>query len=42
VLTLGGALEIIASPVFHEDDFDLGEEASLRITEMGQHSRNAL
>jgi hypothetical protein len=28
---LDGVPEIIASPVFHEDDFDPGEEASLRI-----------
>jgi hypothetical protein len=27
--TLGGASEIIASPVFHEDNFDPGEEASV-------------
>jgi hypothetical protein len=39
VATLGGALEIIASSVFHEDGFDLEEEASLRIPEIGQHSK---
>jgi hypothetical protein len=39
VTTLGGAPEIIASHVFHEDGFYFGEEASLRIPEIGQHSK---
>jgi hypothetical protein len=39
VPTLGGALEIIVSPVFHEGGFDSGEEASLRIPETSQHSK---
>jgi hypothetical protein len=34
-----GAPKIIASPFFHEDGFDPGEEASLRIPEIGQHSK---
>jgi hypothetical protein len=33
--TLGSAPEIILSPDFHEDGFDLKEEASLRIPETG-------
>jgi hypothetical protein len=33
VPTLGSTLEIIVSPVFDEDGFDPGEEASLRIPE---------
>jgi hypothetical protein len=37
--TLGAAPEVIVSPVFHEDGFDLGEEASLQIPETGQHSK---
>jgi hypothetical protein len=36
--TLGGAPKIITYPVFHEDGFDPGEEASLRIPETSQHS----
>jgi hypothetical protein len=39
VPTLGGAPEIIASPVFHEDGFDPKEEASLQILETSQHSK---
>jgi hypothetical protein len=39
VPTLGSAPEIIASPVFHEDGFDLKEEASLWIPEIGQLSK---
>jgi hypothetical protein len=39
VTILGGTPEIIASPVFHEDGFDPGEEASLRIPEISQHSK---
>jgi hypothetical protein len=38
VPTLSGTPEIIASPVFHEDGFDCGEEASLWIPEIGHHS----
>jgi hypothetical protein len=37
--TLGGAPEIIVSPVFDEEGFDSGEETSLRIPETGQHSK---
>jgi hypothetical protein len=37
VLTLGGAPKIIISPVFDEEGFDSGEEASLRIPETAQH-----
>jgi hypothetical protein len=37
--TLGGAPEIIASPVFHEDGFDPREEASLWIPEISQHRK---
>jgi hypothetical protein len=33
--TLGGALEIIASLVFHEVGFDPREEASLLVPEIG-------
>jgi hypothetical protein len=36
--TLGGALEIIVSPVFDEEGFDSGEETSLRIPETAKHS----
>jgi hypothetical protein len=39
VPTLGGVPEIIASLVFHEDGFDPGEEASLQILEIGEHSK---
>jgi hypothetical protein len=39
VPTLGGALEIIVSPVFDEEGFDSREEASLRIPETAQHSK---
>jgi hypothetical protein len=39
VRTLGGSPEIIAFPIFHEHDFDPGEEASHRIPEIGQHSK---
>jgi hypothetical protein len=39
VPTLSSALEIIVSPVFHEDGFDPEEEASLWIPETGQHSK---
>jgi hypothetical protein len=42
VATLGGAPEIIASPVFHEDDFDLREEASLWIPRSVSIARKAL
>jgi hypothetical protein len=42
VPTLGGAPKIIASPIFHEDGFDLGEEASLRIPESVIIAMNAL
>jgi hypothetical protein len=35
VPTLGGTPEIIASPVFHEDDFDPREEESLKILKIG-------
>jgi hypothetical protein len=31
--------EIIAFPIFHEHDFDPGDEASPRIPEIGQHSK---
>jgi hypothetical protein len=37
--TLGGVPEIIVSHVFDEDGFDPCEEASLRIPETGQHSK---
>jgi hypothetical protein len=37
--TLGGAPEIIVSPIFYEDGFDPREEASLWIPETGQHSK---
>jgi hypothetical protein len=37
--TLGGMSEIIASSVFHKDGFDPREETSLRIPEIGQHSK---
>jgi hypothetical protein len=37
--TLGGALEIIVSLVFDEEGFDPGMEASLRMPETGQHSK---
>jgi hypothetical protein len=40
--TLDGALEIFVSPIFHEDGFDLGEEASLRIPESVIIAMNAL
>jgi hypothetical protein len=33
------ASEIIVSLVLHEDGFDIREEASLRIPETGQHSK---
>jgi hypothetical protein len=33
VPTVGGTPEIIVSPVFDEEGFDSGEEASLRIPE---------
>jgi hypothetical protein len=39
VPTFGGALEIIVSPIFDEEGFDPGEEASLRIPEINQHSK---
>jgi hypothetical protein len=39
VPTLGGTPQIIASPIFHEDGFDPRDEASLRITDIGQHSK---
>jgi hypothetical protein len=39
VPTLGGALEIIVSPVFDEEGFDSGEETRLRILETAQHSK---
>jgi hypothetical protein len=39
VPTLSGTLEIIVSPVFHEEGFDSGEETSLRIPETTQHSK---
>jgi hypothetical protein len=34
---LGGAPEIIVSPLFDEEGFDSREEASLRIPETNQH-----
>jgi hypothetical protein len=37
--TLGGAPEIIVSPVFDEEGFDFGEETSLRILETAQRSK---
>jgi hypothetical protein len=37
--TLGGAPEIIVSPVFDEEGFDSGEETSLRIPETAQQSK---
>jgi hypothetical protein len=37
--TLGGVPEIIVSPVFDEEGFDPGEEASLRVPETGLHSK---
>jgi hypothetical protein len=37
--TLGGAPEIIVSPVFDEEGFDSGEETSLQILETAQHSK---
>jgi hypothetical protein len=37
VPTLGGAPEIIVSPVFDEKGFDSGEESSLRIPDAAQH-----
>jgi hypothetical protein len=36
---LGGAPEIIVSPVFDEEGFDPGEEASLRMLEIDPHSK---
>jgi hypothetical protein len=39
VPTLGGAPEIIVSPVFNEEGFDSGEESSLQIPETAQHSK---
>jgi hypothetical protein len=42
VPTLGGALEIIVSPVFDEEGFDFGEETSLRIPRPLSIARNAL
>jgi hypothetical protein len=39
VPTLCGAPEIIVSPVFDEEGFDSGEEASLWIPETAQHSK---
>jgi hypothetical protein len=40
--TLGGAPEIIVSPVFDEEVFDSGEETSLWIPETLSIERNAL
>jgi hypothetical protein len=40
--TLGGAPEIIVSPVFDEEVFDSGEETSLRILRPLSIARNAL
>jgi hypothetical protein len=40
--TLGGAPEIIVSPVFDEEGFDSGEEASLRFLRPVSIARNAL
>jgi hypothetical protein len=37
--TLGGAPEIIVSPVFDEEGFDSRKETSLRIPETAQHSK---
>jgi hypothetical protein len=42
VPTLGGAPEIIVSPVFDEEGFDSGEETSLRIPETAQHSKECV
>jgi hypothetical protein len=39
VPTLGGAPKIIVSPVFDEEDFDSGEETSLRIPKTAQYSK---
>jgi hypothetical protein len=39
VPTLGGAPEIIVSPVFDEEGFDSGEETSLWIPDTAQHSK---
>jgi hypothetical protein len=39
VPTHGSALEIIISPVFDEEGFDSGEEASLQIPEIAHHSK---
>jgi hypothetical protein len=39
VPTLGGTPKIIVSPVFDEEGFDSGEEASLRIPETAQYSK---
>jgi hypothetical protein len=39
VPTLGGASEIIVSPLFDEEGFDFGEETSLWIPETTQHSK---
>jgi hypothetical protein len=42
VPTLGGVSEIIASAVFHDDNFDPIEKASLWIPEIGQHSKECI
>jgi hypothetical protein len=42
VPTLGGAREIIVSPVFDEEDFDSGEETNLQIPRQLIIARNAL
>jgi hypothetical protein len=40
--TLGGAPEIIISPVLNEEGFDSGEEASLWIPETALHSKKCI
>jgi hypothetical protein len=37
--TLNGVSKLIVSPVFDEEGFDPGEEASLRMPKTGQHSK---
>jgi hypothetical protein len=42
VPTIGGAPEIIVSPMFDEKGFDSGLEASLQIPETAHHSKECL
>jgi hypothetical protein len=40
--TLGGKPEIMVSPVFDEECFDSGEEATPRIPEIAQHGKECI